>query len=435
MTASSLITGSTRSNINSAHLPSPAPAPASRPSDEKAAFRRRRNPRRATRAIAVEPAVAVSFIAQNRNETVRGTGTGRNGSDLGVEVALESNNAYMANTIDHDGDDDHNDGSAQHGGLEVTIVEDEEPEILPGAFAVSGIGDDEEGQGVSGYDSGFEDDADDSNLMEQTMHSNNTNAEEETEGGEDSQHQQRPPLLDGDLEAAVETTSSAVDATSQAVVTSNPFVAELYEVEAAVTAVTAKILVAEEEDPTTQGKIRKLSVQMSCGLLAMLVVAAVIIGVVVPKVVGNKNDGIDGSIEPSAPVIEGWKPIGGVLTVEEFFKDNIRFGNSVSISADGNRVAVGLPGADNPADDSLKSTGGVQIFDLVNGTEWENTKFKVFGEYSNAALGTNVALSDDGTRVAIGAPSYSSDETGYVVSEYIARQCIHSCCKSTSCFL
>jgi hypothetical protein len=400
--------------------------------------------------------VVVSWRSSHE-ETVRGTGTGTgtgtgsNGSDLVVDVAaLESTNPRIAhnnNIIDDDDDDGGGGGgSEQHGGFEggVSTIDDEEPEILPGAFAVSGIGDDEEGQGVSGYDSGFEDyDI----LLEQTMHSNsnsnndnnnnnNNNTEAGTdlgvEGGEDShhQHQQHPPLLDGtqqqrDLEAAVGTTSSALDATAAAsvatVVTSTPLAAELYEVESAVTAVTAKILIVAEDDPHTQGKIRKLSVQMSCGLLAMLVVAAIVIGVVVPNFVGgqnnnNNNSSIDNTKKnDSVPVIEGWRPIGGVLTVEALYKDNIRFGNSVAISANGNRVAVGLPGADDPGDDSLKSTGGVQIFDLVNGTEWE-TKVEIFGKYSNAELGTNVALSDDGTRVAIGAPSYGSDETGYVVS-------------------
>jgi hypothetical protein len=81
---------------------------------------------------------------------------------------------------------------------------------------------------------------------------------------------------------------------------------------------------------------------------------------------------------------------------------------------------VGLPGSDDPSDDTMKSVGSFQIFDLMNGiesngTEWEET-FQAFGIYSNAELGTNVALSEDGTRVAIGAPSYDSGKTGYVVS-------------------
>jgi hypothetical protein len=91
---------------------------------------------------------------------------------------------------------------------------------------------------------------------------------------------------------------------------------------------------------------------------------------------------------------------------------------------------VGLPGSDDPIDDAMKSTGSFQIFDLANGTEsngtesngtesngteWKET-FQNFGIYSNAEMGTNVALSEDGRRVAVGAPSYDSEMTGYVVS-------------------
>jgi hypothetical protein len=81
---------------------------------------------------------------------------------------------------------------------------------------------------------------------------------------------------------------------------------------------------------------------------------------------------------------------------------------------------VGLPGSDDPSDDTMKSSGSFQIFDLANGTEsngteWKET-FQDFGIYSNAELGTTVALSEDGRRVAVGAPSYDSEMNGYVVS-------------------
>jgi len=331
-------------------------------------------------------------------ETADGIRSG--GSDLGA--ALESVNPHSANNH-HDNSEQQQQQHHHHsqeGDLEVGLIDSEETEILPGAFAVSGIGDDEEGQWVSGYDSGFEVDAD--SVLE-VMHSNTDNIVN-LGGGEESQQP-----LDGNGDLASTGTGSGMVIASTAVVTSTPLQAELYEVEAAV---TAEILIVEE-DPNAAGKIRKLSVQITCALFALLIVAGIIMGVVLPRVVGQNDIDTENTDQDDVPTIEGWRPFGDVLTIKDSYKDNIRFGNAVAISADGNRIAVGLPGSDNPGDGSLKSTGSVQIFDLVNGTEWK-TKFEIFGMHSSAELGTNVALSDDGKRVAIGAPSYDSDETGYV---------------------
>ena len=65
--------------------------------------------------------------------------------------------------------------------------------------------------------------------------------------------------------------------------------------------------------------------------------------------------------------------------------------------------------------EGVQRTGSVQILDLVNNTEWE-IKAEFSGAFSFAQLGATVALSDDGKRVAIGAPSEGSDKTGYIVS-------------------
>jgi hypothetical protein len=230
-------------------------------------------------------------------------------------------------------------------------------------------------------------------------------------GGDESQ-------LDGigDPET-IGTTSTTRDA-STAMVT--PLEAELYEVEAPVTAVTAKILDADDEGDglNTSGKMPRMSVLISVALVSILVVAGSTMGVLLPRVRKQNRDDIGGNTTDldTSPTIEGWTPVGDVLTPEALEKDNVRFGYAVAISANGNRIAVGLPGSDNPQDESLKRTGGVRVFDLVNDTNWE-VRFETFGMHSNAELGTNVALSDDGTRIAIGAPSYYSDETGYVVSD------------------
>jgi len=83
---------------------------------------------------------------------------------------------------------------------------------------------------------------------------------------------------------------------------------------------------------------------------------------------------------------------------------------------------VGLPGSDDPRNALIKNTGSVRIFDFVNKTiSWNDTTtwnetFEAFGTHPNAGLGSTVALSRNGKRLAVGAPSKESDKTGYVVS-------------------
>ncbi|MCD4734402.1 MAG: FG-GAP repeat protein, partial [Bacteroidales bacterium] len=75
--------------------------------------------------------------------------------------------------------------------------------------------------------------------------------------------------------------------------------------------------------------------------------------------------------------------------------DNDQSGRSVSLSADGLRVAIGAPyyGTDR---------GQVRIFEDIAGT-W--TPVKVFdGVADSDQFGSSVSLSADGLRVAIGAP-------------------------------
>ncbi|MGK3741667.1 MAG: hypothetical protein ACI90V_008521, partial [Bacillariaceae sp.] len=131
------------------------------------------------------------------------------------------------------------------------------------------------------------------------------------------------------------TTAAAATTTA---VTSTPLQAELYEVEAAV---AAEILI-EEEDDDLNGKdsVRTMSVKISFVLFALLLVAGIVMGVVIPRV-GNKDDGSSGNPndQDDTPIVEGWTQVGEILTVEDAYKDNIRFGNSVALSSDGNRIA------------------------------------------------------------------------------------------------
>lgn len=86
------------------------------------------------------------------------------------------------------------------------------------------------------------------------------------------------------------------------------------------------------------------------------------------------------------------------------------FGRSVALSADGSILAVGANGNDSYASNS----GQTQVFKWDSGT-WQQMGEDIYGELAGDFSGFDVALSDDGKTVAIGAP------TNGVVSNGSAR--------------
>ena len=92
----------------------------------------------------------------------------------------------------------------------------------------------------------------------------------------------------------------------------------------------------------------------------------------------------------------GWTKVG--LGIDgEAIRDYL--GWSVSLTPDGNRVAVGAPNNDGGGIDA----GYVQIFDYVGGN-WTQVGNDIEGEAAGDLSGWAVSLSSDGQRVAIGAP-------------------------------
>lgn len=87
------------------------------------------------------------------------------------------------------------------------------------------------------------------------------------------------------------------------------------------------------------------------------------------------------------------------------------FGCSVSISSDGNVIAIGAYGNDSPGD----SAGQVMIFEWAVNV-WNRKGVSIDGEDTDDRAGTSVSLNADGTIVAIGAPRYNvdTDKAGYV---------------------
>jgi hypothetical protein len=80
-------------------------------------------------------------------------------------------------------------------------------------------------------------------------------------------------------------------------------------------------------------------------------------------------------------------------------------GGSVSLSSEGNRVAIGAAGNDDNGDES----GHVRIYHW-SGSEWAQLGTAIVGEAIGDRSGVSVSLSSDGNRLAIGAPG--NDDNG-----------------------
>jgi hypothetical protein len=98
-----------------------------------------------------------------------------------------------------------------------------------------------------------------------------------------------------------------------------------------------------------------------------------------------------------------WAQVGGDLHGEA---SGDYFGFSVALSSDGTRLAVGGYLNDGGGTDS----GHVRVFDLVGGA-WTKVGDNIDGEAAGDRFGYSVALSSDGSRLAVGA--YKND-SGYV---------------------
>jgi len=108
-----------------------------------------------------------------------------------------------------------------------------------------------------------------------------------------------------------------------------------------------------------------------------------------------------------------WVQVGGDINGEAV---DDRSGNSVSLSSDGSRVAIGAYLNDGAGDNA----GHVRVYDLTGGA-WVQVGADIDGEDADDESGWSVSLSSDGSRVAIGATdnagtglTSSTDDMGHV---------------------
>jgi hypothetical protein len=81
-------------------------------------------------------------------------------------------------------------------------------------------------------------------------------------------------------------------------------------------------------------------------------------------------------------------------------------GKSVSLSSDGNRLAVGVS-----ASDYRDGAGLVRVYQW-SGTSWDQLGIDIEGETDGDGSGGSISLSADGNRLAIGAPGNIGDAEG-----------------------
>lgn len=116
---------------------------------------------------------------------------------------------------------------------------------------------------------------------------------------------------------------------------------------------------------------------------------------------------------------------GAVWTQQAYVKASntrlsARFGHAVALSKDGNTLAVGADnessnatGIDgNQADASMTNAGAVYVFSRTGSTWAQDAYLKPSNTRANALFGGALALSSDGTTLAVGSDGETSSATG-----------------------
>ena len=118
--------------------------------------------------------------------------------------------------------------------------------------------------------------------------------------------------------------------------------------------------------------------------------------------VGANSPWRDGYVEMYRYDGSNWNQIGQRI-LDQSEGDDI--GAPLSLSSDGNRVAIGASGNDENGAES----GHVRIFDY-NGESWVQVGHDIYGESASDKSGAYLSISGDGSRIAIGAPG--NDDAG-----------------------
>ncbi len=105
-----------------------------------------------------------------------------------------------------------------------------------------------------------------------------------------------------------------------------------------------------------------------------------------------------------------WTQLGQVINGESNYDS---FGSSVSLSNDGKRVVIGSEGNDANGD----ASGQVRVYQYVNNI-WSKIGQDINGDHEDANLGVKVSISGDGSKFAVLAPSWNNDNKNGVIKVY-----------------
>ena len=123
--------------------------------------------------------------------------------------------------------------------------------------------------------------------------------------------------------------------------------------------------------------------------------------------IGAANNSTNGSASGHVRVYQWsgtvWQQLGANINGEAASDYS---GYSVSLSSDGDRLAIGAPYNDSNGPDS----GHVRVYQW-SGTVWEQLGVDIDGETEGDNSGFSISLSSDGNRLAIGAPDNNDNGT------------------------
>jgi hypothetical protein len=131
-----------------------------------------------------------------------------------------------------------------------------------------------------------------------------------------------------------------------------------------------------------------------------------------PSSVGNVFDSGHVRIFQWTESTSTWTQMGANIDGEAAYDDS---GRAVSLSSDGKTVAIGAPENDGNGVNS----GHVRIFQWIESTStWTQVGADIDGELWDRGSGTSVSLSSDGNTVAIGAPR-KYDGNGFISAGHV----------------
>jgi hypothetical protein len=140
---------------------------------------------------------------------------------------------------------------------------------------------------------------------------------------------------------------------------------------------------------------------------------------------GIEGDQADNSAPGAGAVYVYTRDQTGIWSQEAYIKASNTeaddsFGKGIALSGDGNTLAVGAPGEDSDATDidddqdnnSSIDAGAVYVYAREMGVWTQQAYVKASKSDDGDGFGKSVALSQDGSTLAVGAPEEDSDATG-----------------------